>query len=521
MDWDYLIIGSGFGGSVAALRLAEKGYRVLVVERGRRFRPEDFPTTNWDLRRWLWLPRLGCRGPFDMSFLRHVTALGGVGVGGGSLVYANTLPLPPAGFYRADAWRELADWRSELEPHYRTARRMLGASQDPELAPADQVMLALASEIGRESSFTRPHVGIWFGQPGIEVADPYFGGEGPSRTGCIRCGGCMLGCRFNAKNSLDRNYLHLAERRGATIHADTEVVWVRRAGEAGGYEVEALHGAAGFGRQRRRYRAGNVVFAAGVLGTVRLLLRLKSSPEGLPRLSDRVGEFVRTNSGALIGIVSTRKELDLSAGPAVGSLIDLGDGAHAEAVRYPSGSGALRLLAAPHTHGRRFPERLARGVATLLRHPLRTARTALVRDWGRSTLILLYMRAAEGHLRLRLAPVTGHLTTSLAEGEPPAAFMPEATELANRVARMVDGSPQSLASELLLGSPTTAHLLGGAVIGESAGSGVIDARHRIHGYDGLYVVDGSAVPANPGVNPSLTIAALAERAMSFVPDCRR
>ncbi|AGC46947.1 GMC oxidoreductase family protein [Myxococcus stipitatus DSM 14675] len=523
MDCDWLIIGSGFGGSASALRLTEKGYRVVMLEKGRRLGPADFPKTNWNLRRWLWMPRLGWRGLFKMTFFRHVTVLSGVGVGGGSLVYANTLPVPKDDFFDAPSWGHLAPWKQELPEHYLTARRMLGATVNPLVTESDRVLEQVGQDLGR-TDFQPTTVAVYFGEPGVTVKDPYFGGEGPDRTGCIACGGCMLGCRHGAKNTLDRNYLYLAEKRGLSLHADTEATWVRPL-PGGGYEVEARQGSGWLPRRKRRFLARNVIFAGGVLGTLDLLLRLKEHPDGLPRLSERLGDGVRTNSEALIGIVSGRKELDLSKGIAIGSILHTDERSHLEPVRYPEGSGFFRLLMAPQVRGARMLSRLARLVGLLARHPLRFLKAWFVPNFARRTVILLYMRTLEGHLRMqrRRGLTTGlrkGLVTGLQEGPAPTTNMPEAFDLAQRVSEKLDGYPMTMVSETVLGIPTTAHILGGCCMGDSAETGVIDHRHRVFGYQGLYVVDGSAISANPGVNPSLTITALAERAMTFIPHAR-
>ena len=517
MDWDYAIVGSGFGGSVSALRLVEKGYRALVLEKGRRFGAEDFPRSNWNLPRWLWLPALGFRGIFKMTFLRHVTVLSGVGVGGGSLVYANTLPTPKDEFFTSPSWGHLADWRAELAPHYATALRMLGAAQYPRETYSDQVLREIAKDIGRPDQFSPARVAVYFGEPGKTVPDPYLGGEGPDRTGCIECGACMTGCRHNAKNTLDKNYLWLAEKRGVRIEADTEVTWVREL-PGGGYRIDATTGAGWFGKRKRSFTTRNVIFAGGVLGTVPLLLKLKASPEGLPRLSERVGAFVRTNSEALIG-VTTRADRDLSEGIAITSVLHTDEHSHLEPVRYAKGSGFFRLLMAPHVPGKSAPVRLLRVLAALARNPIRFLRAYFVDDWAKRTMILLYMRTLEGHLQLRRGALG--LVTAVAAGPAPSAAIPEATELARRVEKKIDGYAGSLLTETILGTPTTAHILGGACMGASAEDGVIDHRHRVFGYDGLYVIDGSAISSNPGVNPALTITALAERAMSFIPPASR
>lgn len=509
--WDAIVIGSGFGGSVTALRLVEKGYRVLVLEKGRRFGPEDFPRTNRELRRWMWQPQLGWKGPFKMTFLPHLTAVSGVGVGGGSLVYANTLPVPPVSFFKADSWQHLADWQSELEPHYKTAQKMLGATTNKILGDGDRALQQMAARIGMSDRYELNPVGVYFGEPGVTEPDPYFGGKGPSRTGCIGCGGCMLGCRYNAKNTLDKNYLYLAEKDGARIVAECKANWITPLET--GYRVST---------DRGDFIADRVFLSGGVLGTVPLLLKLKEAANGLPLLSDRVGDFVRTNSEALIGVVSNRHDLDFSQGVAIGSILQTDEHSHIEPCRYPPGSDFFRYMAAPHVAGSKTIERLSGLLRVILTQPVAYARSMLKRQHARRTTILLYMRTVDGHLRLKLgrsvwtAFLRG-LTTEAGGGKAPTNSIPEATELAKRFCEEVDGFAHSMITETLLGIPTTAHILGGCCMGRSAEEGVIDAQHQVFGYPGLYVVDGSAVSANPGVNPSLTITALAERAMNILP----
>ncbi len=457
-----------------------------------------------------------------MTFLPHVTALSGVGVGGGSLVYANTLPVPGDDFFSAPSWGSLADWKGELARHYDTARRMLGTTRVPFTTTPDEVLRDVGKEIGRGDSWQATDVAVWFGTPKVTVPDPFFGGEGPERTGCESCGGCMIGCRHGAKNTLDKNYLWLAERRGLSIEADTEVTWVKPL-PSGDYEVTARTGRSPFPffRQKRTFVARNVVFAGGVLGSVELLLRLKESPDGLPKISKKLGDFVRTNSEVLMGVVSDRNE-DLSKGIAIGSILKTDEHSHLEPVRYPAGSGFFRLLAMPHAPGDTLARRFANAIGMLLRHPLKTLKAWMTPDWAKHTMILLYMRTVEGTLRMKLGRGlrTGFrrgVTTGDGTGPQAKAWVPEATELARKIESRLGGFTQSLLTETLLGIPTTAHILGGCCMGDAPESGVIDHRHRVFGYDGLFVIDGAAMSANPGVNPSLTIAALAERAMTFVP----
>jgi cholesterol oxidase len=511
--YDVVVIGSGFGGSAAALRLTEKGYRVLVLEKGGEWPPGRFPASNWRLPQYVWWPQVGWRGFFKLTFFRHVSIMSGVGVGGGSLVYAGTHPEPHDAFYETGSWAGLADWKAELAPHFAEARRMLGVTTTPTMTPTDHVLRDVAIARQRAEAFRPSQVAIYFGRPGETVPDPYFGGRGPDRTGCIQCGGCLVGCRYGAKNSLDRNYLWLARRLGAELQPDTEVTAVRPRAE-GGYCIEARQGA-GVRRTRVSYAAPQVVFAGGVLGTVDLLLRMKADPSGLPRLSDRLGRGVRTNSEAIVGIVSRRADRDLSKGVAIGSIYEIDETSHVEPVRYPAGSGMMRLLAAPHVSGRGAVERVLRLVATIVTRPVAVAQALFVRDFARQSTLLLFMRAADGALRLRRTWFG--LTTAQDDGPAPSASMPEATALANDVAARLDGFPVSMVTETLFDIPSTAHVLGGCVIGSSAEHGVIDRHHRVFGYDGLYVMDGSAVSANPGANPSLTILAMAERALAALP----
>jgi cholesterol oxidase len=520
MDHDYVIIGSGFGGSVSALRLIEKGYSVKLIEKGRRLGPEDFPKTNWDLRRWMWQPQVGMRGLFKMTIFPHLTVVSGVGYGGGSLVYANTLPIPKESFFSSSSWAHLADWKKELGPHYATARRMLGATKNPQLTHPDRMLREIAEETGRASGFEPTDVAVYFGQPGVTVPDPYFDGKGPARTGCVHCGGCMIGCRFGAKNTLDKNYLWLAEHRGLSVDTETEVTAVRPL-PGGGYRIEAQQGLGPLRKRERAYTARNVVFSGGVLGTVDLLLRMKEDSRGLPRLSDRLGDAVRTNSESLIGVISTDREHDLSRGIAIGSILHTDEHSHLEICRYSAGSGFWRTLLTPHVQGDGFYERLTNLAATLRRDPVTLAKAALTPDFARQSIILLYMRALEGTIRMKRDRdlTTGFrrgLTTALADGPAPTASIPEADELAELMASKLHGVAASLITETAMGIPTTAHILGGATMGDSIETGVIDRDHKVFGYDGLYVIDGSAVSANPGVNPSLTITALAERAMSKI-----
>ncbi len=520
-EFDCLVIGSGFGGSVSALRMSEKGYSTAVLEQGRRYEAKDFPATNWDLKRWLWVPVLNFTGPFRMSFFSKVTIFSGVGVGGGSLVYANTLPVPKDAFFQTGFWSKLADWKQELQPHYETAKRMLGASRNSHLTLTDQVMRSIAQDNRMEANFEPTDVAIYFGSPGKTQPDPYFGGEGPRRTGCIYCGACMTGCRFGAKNTLDKNYLYLAEKRGAEVFPNTRVTAVRPLAD-GGYRIEAKERVGWLRYRRRVYAAKKVIFAGGVLGTVPLLLKMQQDPAGLPRLSKTLGRFIRTNNESIIGVVSNNPQFDFTKGIAISSIIHTDEHSHLEPVRYGRGSGFFRLLMAPHAPGSNIFKRGLAMLSSLLRNPLRWLRIFAIGDFSKQTQILLYMRSLESTLtfKLRRRPWLAFRstmgTTLEPHGQKPKAFMKEATELAQSFANKVDGTLANVFTESLFGIASTAHVLGGCCMGSNQDEGVIDSKHEVFNYPGLYVVDGSAVSANPGVNPSLTITALAERALSLM-----
>jgi len=513
-DYDYVVIGSGFGGSVSALRLAEKGYRVLVVEKGRRLSAADFPRSNWNFRKWFWNPALKWHGLFRLTFYRHITVLSGVGVGGGSLVYANTLPVPKSDFFSAPPWSHLADWENELRPFYKEARRMLGATRNPCIETGDAALDRVAESLGRGDRWTPTDVGVFFGEPGKTVADPYFGGLGPNRAGCQLCGACMIGCPHNAKNTLDKNYLYFAEELGVRIQPEAEVVDVMPLdGQSGksGYSI-TWRSSTNFFSKKNRVTSKGVIFAGGVLGTVDLLLNLKRT--SLPRLSDRVGAAVRTNSESLLAVMSFDKSTDFSKGIAIGSILHADDRSHMEPVRYPSGSGFWRLLFGPMVSGRNVAVRGSKWIWDLLRHPIDNLQVLTVNDFARRTQILLFMQTIDSTLRFERGLVG--MKSRMESGPAPTPFIPEALELASRFARETNGKPLASITETWFGIPSTAHILGGAAMGAASQEGVIDKDHKVFGYDNMFVCDGSAVSANPGVNPSLTITALAERAMDKI-----
>jgi cholesterol oxidase len=522
--FDYIIIGSGFGGSVSAMRLTEKGYRVLVLERGKRFRDQDFPKTNWTFWKYLWAPPLRCFGILQISPFRNVFVLHGSGVGGGSLGYANVLMPPDEESFNQPGWKTPIDWKTALAPHYETARRMLGVATNPRLWPADQVLKEIARERGRESSFRPVPVGTFFGEPGREVPDPFFGGEGPARSGCIHCGACMTGCRHNAKNTLVKNYLYFAEKGGAEIRAEAEVRDIRPLpdGQPDGARYEIVY------RRSTRYiaplhrvRARNVIVSAGALGTLRLLFRCRDVTRSLARLSPRLGDKVRTNSEALLGATARESNIDYSKGIAITSIFNADDVTTIEPVRYPAGSSLMKLLAGPMTNGRTMLQRFGQSMVEIARHLPDFASVQLRRGWAERTTILLVMQHEENWVNMRLGRgLFTFFRRNLVSKTADEGSIPTQIEVGHQVARRfgekTNGFAQGSANEGLFNIPITAHILGGVPFGKDADEGVIAANCEVHHYPGLFVIDGSIVPGNPGVNPSLTITAMAEYAMSLI-----
>ncbi|WP_405743882.1 GMC family oxidoreductase [Streptomyces sp. NBC_01525] len=535
-DYDVLVVGSGFGGAVSALRLTEKGYRVGILEAGRRFSRQTLPKNSWDLRNYLWAPALGCYGIQRVHLLGNVMVLAGAGVGGGSLNYANTLYVPPPQFFRDQQWGHLADWQEELAPYYDQAKRMLGVRLNPTTTPSDVHLKEAAEKMGVGDSFHLAPVGVFFGdgkdadgatraEPGGQVHDPYFGGKGPARAACTECGECMTGCRHGAKNTLNENYLHLAEQAGAVIHSMTSVVTVTE-DSRGGFALGTLP--TDDKRRGRVFTARRVVLAAGTYGTQTLLHRMKDSGL-LPGISPRLGELTRTNSEALVGSQTSdrryRKKFgtrpDFTRGVAITSSIHPDENTHIEPVRYGKGSnamGSLSIVQVPLA-ARRGRRALA-WAARSLRHPVQTAQSLSNRRWSEKTIIGLVMQSLDNSLttyRKPSGPGKGLLTARQGHGAPNPEQIPEAYEAAGHLAKAINGFPGSNVGELM-GTPLTAHFLGGCPIGEDADHGVLDPYHRLYGHPGISVVDGAAVSANLGVNPSLTITAQAERAMAFWPN---
>ena len=519
-DYDVVVVGSGFGGSVAALRLTEKGYRVAVVEAGRRFADDEFARTSWDLRRYLWAPAIGCFGIQRIHLLNDVLVLAGAGVGGGSLNYANTLYRPPRPFYADRQWAHITDWESELGPYYDQAGAMLGVVTNPTVTPSDEVMRHVAKDMGIEDSYHPTPVGVFFGEPGRRAADPFFGGAGPERTGCTECGSCMTGCRVGAKNTLVKNYLYLAERSGAKVVPMTTVTSLRQRDD-GSYDVRLRRTGTRSKRFRTTITADHVVLAAGTWGTQHLLHAMRDTGS-LPRLSPRLGELTRTNSEAIIGAGRTRVDpaRDFSRGVAITSSIHPDATTHIEPVRYGKGSNAMGLLQTVATDSSLRTPRWRQALRFMLRHPVATAGLLSTYRWSERTVILLVMQSLDNSITTYTRPgLFGRrrYTSKQGHGEPNPTFIPSGHRANELTARHIGGVAGGTWGELA-DIPLTAHFIGGCPIGMDAEHGVIDPYHRVHNYPGISVVDGSAISANLGVNPALTITAQAERAFALWPN---
>ncbi|MEU3650481.1 GMC family oxidoreductase [Lentzea sp. NPDC034063] len=509
-NFDVVIVGSGFGGSVAALRLTEKGYRVAVLEAGRRFADDEFAKTSWNLRRYLWAPQLKCFGIQRIHLLRNVMVLAGAGVGGGSLVYANTLYRPLKPFYEDRQWAHITDWQDELEPFYDQASRMLGVVTNPTTTPSDVVMQKVAKDMGVEDSYHATPVGVFFGEPGKKAADPYFGGAGPERTGCTECGSCMSGCRVGAKNTLVKNYLYLAEKLGAKVFPLTTVTQLNE--NDGTWTIDTRMTG---GKAKATFTADQVVIAAGTWGTQQLLHKAKATT--LPRISAKLGELTRTNSESIIGAAryTVDPDTDFTQGVAITSSIHPDEITHIEPVRYGKGSNAMGMLQTLATDGALSTPRWLQFIKQAVRHPLRLLRLLSVHRWSERTVILLVMQSLDNSITTFLK--RGKLTSKQGHGDPNPAFIPAGHEANLLAAKHIDGMAGGTWGELF-NIPLTAHFIGGCAIASDEEQGVIDPYHRVFNYPGLSVVDGAAISANLGVNPSLTITAQAERAFSLWPN---
>jgi cholesterol oxidase len=528
-DFDVLIIGSGFGGSVSALRLTEKGYKVGVLEAGRRFADHEFAKTSWRLREFLWAPRLGCYGIQRIHLLRNVMILAGAGVGGGSLNYANTLYVPPDPFFNDPQWKNITDWRAELMPHYDQAQRMLGVVKNPTFTDADRIMKEVADEMGVGDTFTPTPVGVFFGPdgektPGKTVPDPYFGGVGPARTGCIECGECMTGCRHGAKNTLVKNYLGLAERAGAKVFPMTTVTGFEQRSD-GLWEIHTVRTGRWARKNTRTFTARQLILSAGTWGTQKLLFKMRDTGK-LPKLSDKLGVLTRTNSESIVGAgrLEARPDLDLTHGVAITSSIHPTPDTHVEPCRYGKGSNAMGLLQTlmtdgPGPEGSDVP-RWRQLLINAEGDPRGMLRMLSPRRWSERTMISLVMQHLDNSITTytkKTALGVRRMTSKQGHGEPNPTWIPVGNEVTRRIAEKIDGVAGGTWGELF-NIPLTAHFLGGAAIGDSPEHGVIDPYQRVYGYPTLHVMDGAAISANLGVNPSLSITAQAERATSLWPN---
>lgn len=519
--YDYIVIGSGFGGSVSALRLAEKGYKVAVIEKGRRYKPEDYAKTSWNLKKYLWLPAFGLHGIQALSWLKHVFILHGTGVGGGSLVYANNLLVPSDEVFKKKEWGN-DDWHSKLAPHYNTAKWMMGATPSPTIGRADEVLADITKELTGKDTFHINNVGIYFGEkPDVTVKDPFFNGLGPDRSTCTFCGACMVGCRQNAKNTLDKNYLYFAEKFGVEIIAETEVIAIKEIN--GSYEIVAKK-LTGFFNSSKKIKTKGVVLSGGVMGTVKLLIKCKQK-NWLPRISDNIGNYVRTNAEALIGVMAKDKKADYSDNTAITSGVYPDETTHIEMVRYNKGSDLIGLLATVLVDSNSNMPRWMKLLQTILRHPFTFVRTFLPSNFGARGSILLVMQTVEGtYLKLTYSRKwyflgKRRMDTQLPSGQKKiTAFIPIANTIAKIMAERLDGIPMSLWTDAMFDIPTTAHILGGAVMSNSAETGVVDYKGNVFGYKNMFIADGSVIPVNLGVNPSLTILALSEYIMAHIPE---
>ncbi len=513
--YDYIVIGSGFGGSVSAMRLAEKGYSVLVIEKGKRFKSSDFPKTDWNLPKFLWMPKLKWFGFQNLTFFRQVTILSGVGVGGGSIVYGNTHMFPPDAFFENPVWSHMRDWKKTLTPFYELARKMLGTAPHTRLYEEDHLLKEVASDMGKETSFSGVHVGVYFGDPDKET-DPYFNGEGPLRNGCRECAGCMVGCRYNAKNTLDKNYLWFAEKYGAQVLDSTLVTKIEYNNEV--YTVSTQSSTSWFGRKSMQFRAKGLVVSGGVLGTMNLLLRQKHLFKTLSNLSDKLGENILTNSESLCGVsLADRK---LNNGIAISSYFNPDDHTHIEVVKYNDKSGAMGRLATLAVGEGRGIVRFLKWIVAGIKQPVKLLRVSFnFRNWGRRSIIFLVMQSLDNSMHMVWKKgIFSSIAMRNDKQQRVPAFIPVGQEVMKRYAAKVGGIAQNAWPEILLDMPMTAHILGGCPMGKTKAEGVVNDRFQAHGYDNMYILDGSVIPCNLGVNPSLTITALSEYAMSHIPE---
>ncbi len=518
--YDYIVIGSGFGGSVSAMRLSQKGYKVAVIESGKKWDCDDFPESNWNYRKFLWMPSIFLYGIQRMNILKDIFILSGAGVGGGSLNYANTLYIPQDDFFEKESVKNLGG-KKEFIPYYKLAEKMLGVTENIKLTEHDYLIKDTAKEYKRDHTFTPTPVGVYFGEEGKEAEDPYFSGEGPRRRGCELCGGCMTGCKKNAKNTLDKNYLYFAQKFGTEIIPEnkvTEIIPLSKEG-AQGYILKTKKTTGIPGNLRgRTFKTKNLVISAGTLGTLSLLLKMKQKGN-LPRIPDSLGKKVRTNSEALIGVRSKERSADYSKGIAITSSIHIDDKTHIEPVRYREGNDSMSILSVPLTDGGGKIPRQLKFIANIFKDPINFLKILYPFGWAKKTIILLVMQSHDNYINLYrkrrfIWPFIKSLTSEQAKEKKNPVYIPIANEFARKLAEKINGIPTSVVTEVLMNAPLTAHIMGGCSFGKD---GVIDNQNRLKGYKNIIIADGSQIPENLGVNPSLSITAFSERAMSFIP----
>jgi cholesterol oxidase len=509
-EFDYIVIGSGFGGSVSAHRLAEKGYRVLILEKGKEFQDKDFPKTNWDLKKYLWLPTLKFFGIQKLTLFKKVFILSGVGVGGGSLVYGNTLMTPTDKFFKNEIWSGLKDWKSELSPFYDIAKKMLGVTKNPLINKEDQILKEIAKDLGREKEFSNVDVGVYFGDTEKEV-DPYFNGEGPLRSGCVACAGCMVGCRYNAKNTLVKNYLYFARKNGAEVKPETLAQKIEFKDKK--YYIQTKSSTSIFNKNEKTYCAKGIVFSGGVLGTMDLLLKQKYKYKTLPLISNTIGRNIRTNSEMLCGVTSNEK---LNNGIAISSVMNPDDETHIEIVKYPSGSNAMKFLAAPSVGPGFGPIRIIMILINIVKEPIRYMKVLFSSKWADNSVVFLIMQNLDSSMNMVLKKFPFTRMSLDSKGQKIPSYIKPGVDVMNRFAKKTNGFTQSIIPEVAFNIPATAHILGGAPIGKTDKNSVVDENFKVHNYPNMYICDGSMIPCNLGVNPSLSITALSEYTMSKI-----
>jgi len=515
MIYDYIVIGSGFGGSVASLRLVEKGYKVLLLEQGKRFKTEDFPRSNWNIPKYLWIPTFRCFGFQKLSFYSTASILSGTGVGGGSLVYANTLYIPPDNFFNNISWNRFGEWKKLLEPFYDRASFMLGRKKYPKLNTEDTLLKEISKEMHADDTFESVHVGVNLDEPERE-SDPYFRGLGPLREGCIECAGCMVGCRENAKNTLDKNYLWFAEKMGLEILPETRAEKISHHNNL--YHVETYKITSFFGKKKSLFQAKGIIVAAGALGTMELLLKQKYKYKSLLSLSDKLGYELRTNAETLCAVSGASEKLN--NGLAITSVFSPDPHTHVEIVKYPDKSNAMKWFFGLATGAAETSlARTGKLFIQTLTHPWLFLKTVFNFNWSARTVIFLVMQTTDNAMRMiwKRGLFGGKMKIDNKGNKKVPAYIPIGQDVMERYARKAAGIPQNILLEVMFNRPTTAHILGGCPMSDTIETGVVDSKLRVHGYPDFYIVDGSVIQGNIGVNPSLTITALAEYCMSGIP----